>query len=810
MKIFILMQTHTDIGYTDRQEKIMRYHVDYLKQAIRISEAIRQGERPEWEGFVWNNESFWIIEEFLKQTDASWHERLVEAIRHGHIHVTGNYLNFTDLVDLTILRKKLEQVQAFSQRIGQPINTAISMDINGWSFGYSQVLYDAGIRRFYTCIHNHHGFVPFRKKHVPFYWETPKGDKILVWHGDVYNQGNVSQLTPHVEGYFDEEGHYQVRVHVDDEQLKHAKEWLDDYVESVKRQGYEYDFLPIPTKGILVDNAPCNPYTMESIRAFNARYGEDYQLEMIGINDFFDYVEGLKLPLKTYRGDWTDWWSDGYMSTPHAVMLYREAQRLYHQILAFKASGVEVDEAKLEALEHHLVLFAEHTWGYATSVSEPWNRMTNAVESRNKWYAETAHILASELLDDITVLKGEYLKAVGRPLRYKVVNPYPFDRRERIKVRINHWDEYLIQDGYEVVHVGTKRVIPHQDHFVVDRTVREIQFTYKVKAGQEELFDIIPKPTRRRKMPIDPLFTRDERYDFISPYLDQGVICTQFGLETPFVRITWKKDIGITSWYDKTGQVELIRQGHEHSPLTPVYEVTRVLNPYQFVPNEIKEVRRDFGRNRNVFSTERFAGRLVNTRVLASGPLFGKVELKYLLEGTTYATVQLTAYRDEPRVDVSFIVAKNTVWEPEALYLSLPFTTGQKDEVFYIEKQNCPIRPRIDQLPGTLTRFYTAYRGCAWVSPKGGLVIHTLDSPLLHLGTLEPGVITLMDGTQPNHDLVYSWLMNNYWETNFATNLGGFYEFRYILRWGEELNTIDRVIQQLDRQNDELPVFQSK
>ena len=29
--------------------------------------------------------------------------------------------------------------------------------------------------------------------------------------------------------------------------------------------------------------------------------------------------------------------------------------------------------------------------------------------------------------------------------------------------------------------------------------------------------------------------------------------------------------------------------------------------------------------------------------------------------------------------------------------------------------------------------------------------------------------------------------MTNYWETNFSAELGGFYEFRYSVLWGDEL-----------------------
>ena len=33
----------------------------------------------------------------------------------------------------------------------------------------------------------------------------------------------------------------------------------------------------------------------------------------------------------------------------------------------------------------------------------------------------------------------------------------------------------------------------------------------------------------------------------------------------------------------------------------------------------------------------------------------------------------------------------------------------------------------------------------------------------------------------------FSWLMTNYWETNFDASLGGFHEFRYRIRWGADL-----------------------
>ena len=49
--IHLIHHTHTDVGYTDHQKKIERFHVDYIKQAIEIFEKGQSGEMPDWKSF---------------------------------------------------------------------------------------------------------------------------------------------------------------------------------------------------------------------------------------------------------------------------------------------------------------------------------------------------------------------------------------------------------------------------------------------------------------------------------------------------------------------------------------------------------------------------------------------------------------------------------------------------------------------------------------------------------------------------------------------------------------------------------------
>ncbi len=291
---------------------------------------------------------------------------------------------------------------------------------------------------------------------------------------------------------------------------------------------------------------------------------------------------------------------------------------------------------------------------------------------------------------------------------------------------------------------------------------------------------IVPKKAKRRKMPLDPLFTRDETYDYISPYIDNTVNATMYHLETPHIRLAWDKERGIHTFLDKKTDTNLVRKDDQDGLFTPIYETSEIEHTYKFEVPEMQSVRRAYGRNRKILSTLRDHGELINAKILEKGPLLARVQLKFLLAGTTHAVLELSAHRDEARLDVGLIIAKDTVWAPESLYMALPLTTGQKEELF-IEKSGCILRPRIDQLEGSQALFYTLQSGYALRGAKRSIHVATPDAPLLHLGSLEPGFLCIHDHTLPNADRQYSWLMNNYWETNFATNLGGFYRFDYAI-----------------------------
>ncbi|MNV27157.1 hypothetical protein D3C71_1182970 [compost metagenome] len=205
------------------------------------------------------------------------------------------------------------------------------------------------------------------------------------------------------------------------------------------------------------------------------------------------------------------------------------------------------------------------------------------------------------------------------------------------------------------------------------------------------------------------------------------------------------------------------------------------------------DVRRKMGRNRRGADAITSVGALVDVNIVEKGALYGKVQLTYRVNGCSHYSLLVTVYGDRARADVAVRMHKESVWDPENVYISLPFGSAPAagQDALWIEKTGAALRPRIDQLPGSLADFYCVDEGVAFVRDTRGVAIAMPDTPLIQLGSLdyEDRLLSGHPGLAHDPAHLYSWPMNNYWETNFKATLGGFYEFRYYIAWGDELNT---------------------
>ena len=133
-------------------------------------------------------------------------------------------------------------------------------------------------------------------------------------------------------------------------------------------------------------------------------------------------------------------------------------------------------------------------------------------------------------------------------------------------------------------------------------------------------------------------------------------------------------------------------------------------------------------------------------------------------------------------------------YEVETPYFRLCYRQGEGITAF-VDK-----RPGVDQLPGTCMEFYMSDDGAVSVSPRGSVLIGTRDVPLLYMGSMEHHPIHLYDGKAENNARpLYSWVMNNNWETNFKMDLSGFCQYDYSL-WLADAATPEAAMDALHKQ----------
>ncbi|MCM3749380.1 glycoside hydrolase [Paenibacillus pasadenensis] len=793
-KLYAIHHSHTDIGYTERQERIQQYHVDFIRQVLHILREVETGRRPEWRGFKWVCETFWPIETFLTKASELEKEEFEAAVRRGDIGLSGTYLNMTELVGKELLQSMIGRVRRYGESIGVPVTSAMTADITGFSWGYGQVLLDAGVQNLITCIHTHHSMFPLWRKQQPFWWEMPSGERLLTWNGEHYMFGNDLGLIPGLGGS------YMVRDEFDTSSggvtFEIAEARIHRYVDRLEQDGYAFRFAPVMFSGLPTDNGSPNPQIMEFAAEWNEKHGERVQIVPVTLDQFFAEVrlhaELNPDDIPVHRGDWPDWWTDGVGSTPKHVQVYREAQRAYQKVKRLDPQNEVVSQASMQDLEYQLTLFAEHTWGYHSSVYEPWNPFVQELGLRKEAFSANASTAAHRALYDILEHKGEALLAPNRPMKFKLTNPFEYAQEGIAQLIMEGWHYNLVKDGFEVRDEESGEVYAAQ----LDRVMRGVIVSLPVtlQAGEERTVQIHPvKNNTVRTAYQNDYVATDAIMDVDVTHEEQAFRVTSTYIDTPFVRIEWAKGAGITAWIDKRTNKDMLREDRNHNPFTPVYDVTNATPKL-----DVYTIRNKMGRNRKGPDAVTSTGVLTKAEVLSKGELYATVQLTFEVAGCSHYSLLMTVYANLPRVDVAVRMHKDSVWAPENLYISLPFGSPvmSETEQLWIDKMEALTRPRKDQLPGSLADYYCLGEGAAYVSADNGVAIAMPDTPLIQLGSLDYGFRLLSGDAKlqqdPGH--LYAWAMNNYWETNFPATLGGFYEFRYYVAWGEKYNTPEAAI----------------
>ena len=727
-EIFLVQHTHTDLGFTAPQPEILRDHLRFIDEALRM---VRETDGfPEEARFKWTCEVTYGVEAWLRARPPEAALAFVDAVRRGRIEVAGLPVNLTDLASEEVVIRTMAALRDI-KALGIPVRSAMQCDTNGYPWALPRLFREAGIRWFASASNETRSRIPFA---VPtgFTWESPDGSQVLAWRGFHYHAANLLGLATSVE-----------------ETEKNMAGALGE----LTAKGYPHDILLLQISGYYTDNSPPSTRPCEIVRAWNAKWGNP-RLRTATLSEWFEALEArAKAPFERRRIAWPDWWADGNGSAPLEVSVVREAQ---DRLLAADAMGAlggaglgsagrPFREGARRAYGAAL-LFDEHTFGAHSSISDPWSEFTKVQWGHKAARAFEAAAGASSVEEQALSSIAGRLSAGDAP-GIALVNPTSWARAGRAAAAIPEWalPGRVGTAAFHLVDLAGGREVPYQ---LIARRLSDVQIiveapevpalgwrTLRIEAGA-------PAPVE-------------------SPFRLDGTT-----IESDLVKVTVSPETGaITSLRDKVTGVELAGTEGPWGLGSVIHE--RIVDPAG--RDALWPIKVNPG-------LARASAKGVKVEAGLRGPLAASLRVSGKAGDVDFVE-EIALRRGDRRVKLTVTVRKPGRPDPEAVYVAFPFAFREPE--VRAEVVGGVMRPGIDQVPGMATDWHSVGRWVRLEEGSRGAAWATLDAPLVQFGGINTG--RYLETLPPRRPAFFSWAMNNYWFTNFPAIQAGEFRFRYAI-----------------------------
>ena len=720
-ELHLLPHSHVDIGYSDPQPEVERKQWKNLRDAVALAAAT--ANNPPEARFRWNVEGLWSVESYLAQAAPAERDAFVAAVRAGSIGLQANYTNIlTGLCTPEELRHWTDAARRLEAGYHLPIGrTAMHTDIPGLSWTVVSALADAGVRYFSSGpnympsnpdLGDRIGHTLHELGDKPFWWESPSGgQRVLFWMaGRGYSLFHGMNSGPMANA---------------------GRRTLLDYAWQLDRDGYPYDIVQIRYT-IGGDNGPVDRDLPAFVKEWNARFASP-RLVIDTAGAMFEAFErryGEQLPSR--RGDMTPYWEDGAISTAAEEASVRAAARRLQQaeaIWALRDPGAFPSKA-FDAAWSQVLLWHEHTWGAADSVSHPDRKDVVDQWLYKRQFAVEADRQSRELME--AALPTAPPPADNADAEFQVLNTRSWPRGGLLLLpadRTAGRDRVLDADR---VTLASQRLADGRLAVAVDAVRALGAVRLRVVRGTPGL----PK----RPVASGPDF------------LDNGTIRVEIDPTTGDIHRIVSAGVG------HPGGTEFVGPGGN-------------FGAYLYVPG------------RDPSKAER-AGRPTIEQV-STGPLVATLRITSAAPGTErlVRTVALAAGSD--RVELQALLQKTMVRTKESAHLAFPLDIP--GGTIRVDQGEALVAIEADQLPGSCKDFIGAQGAIDVSNDRAGVSIASADAPLFELGALtdersENSLPRTWRSAVAPGTTLYAYLLNNYWHTNYKADQAGPLAFSFTIR----------------------------
>lgn len=497
--------------------------------------------------------------------------------------------------------------------------------------------------------------------------------------------------------------------------------YLDELEE--KKFPYDISYLRYTVNG---DNGPPDSQMSDIIREWNETY--EFPKFRIGTSDevFSELEEKYGPTIPSFKGDFTPYWEEGAASTAFELaMNRRNSDRLSQLEILWsivKAKGFPF--TNFYEAWRNVVLFSEHTWGASASYSDYKSDHTRQLWNEKRSFAIKADSLTRQLANP-------GFEATGKKNNFiQVFNTSAWVRTDVVK----------ISGGDEL---SSMALIDEND----------IPVEFQRLSDGEWIFIARDVPALSSKV-----------YELKKNELKEPKATSTFKWEKSKLS---NGNISITIDPERGTIKSLYANGDDYN-----YASGSGLNEYLYS-----------GTNRTNL------GRIETTglvKIIHHGPVMITAQVSSKAPGCNSVIQEYTLYKGLNRVDIKNYLDKEEVYADENVRFSFPFNIPNSETC--IDLAFSKVRPEREQLDGSNKNFFCMNNGVSVEGQKYAILLANTDAPIIEIGETT-GEQWMKDRKEffgwnmstQSSPIVYSWVMNNSWHTNYKATQSGKSTFNYSL-----------------------------
>ncbi len=726
--LYVVPHTHLDVGYTDYQGKVAETQPRVLDQA---ADLIRQN--PE---FRFSLDASWNMEQLLDTRSEAKQKEILSLIRQDKFAMPVQYCNLlTGYASLETLFRSLYFAKSLARRYDIPFEYANITDVPSYTGSYPSVLASAGVKYFVAGGNNWRApFLPRGKwnEKSPFWWQGPDGQKVLFWYARHYMQVQSLFGLPPV--------------------LPAVRDSLPVFLQAYDRPDYKPDAVMI--YGTQVENTDLVPGTASFVPAWDREYAYP-KLQYTTMPDFFKYIDthyGQALP--TYKGDGGPYWEDGVGSDAYYVAEDRANQdrALSAEVLSSITHTLDPDhhppKQQVEDIWRNIILFAEHTWASWNSITQPDHVETVQQLEVKDSRATTARL---EIDDLVNRSMSQLADQIHIPAHTLVVFNSLNWRRDAL-VETDLFDRAVIKD------LTTGENVPFEVLWTKQGFLHLRFLARDLPAAGYKCYGVSFPESAPVAFPA-------------SPRTQDTVV------ENSFYRITLDTAIGaVASIFDKQLNRDLV---DNHSPykfdqylyVTGGDGNTQIMRPIKTWPLAQLTV--------NPAGNGHLLG-------VMKTPFGVSIRLESQAVNTPRIQTEILLFDAAKKIEFINKIEKKSATTKEGVYFAFP--VAAQNPQFAYATQDESIDPAHDLMKGASLEWFNVQKWMASHDSNLAVGIVPIDAPLASLGDINRGVWP--SEFQPKSSTMFSYVMNNYWDTNYRAAQGGEFVFRYVVTSSADLDPL--------------------